>query len=110
MLDKPVVVNKQKSRQNVSAFRSLLTTPASGAVTLPAGARLAFQKATSTLAGVTAATIVAKTTRTIKTPVLAANELLTLDYAERGAVITPGTGFAVLIDVGLGVYKKISQG
>ena len=107
-MDQQVVTAKaRKKRQNISAFRSLLETPAVGSVTLPANARLAFRSVAGAIAGTTAATLTGTSTRTIHSPALAAGEFVTLDYAERDTVVTPASGFDVLIDIGLGKFQKI---
>lgn len=102
-----VIAKTRKERQNVSAFKALLANPAVGAFSLPANARLAFRSVAGAAAGTTAATLVGTSTRTIKTPVLAAGEFMTLDNAERDTVVTPSAGFEVLLDTGLGKFKKI---
>jgi len=105
-----VIAEHRKERQNVTAFAALVASPVTGAVTLPAGARLAFRSVAGATAGTTAATIAASTNRTIKTPALAAGESMTLDYVERAAVVTPAAGFEVLLDIGLGRFTKIGEG
>ena len=97
----------RKKRQNVTAFKALLATPATGSVTLPANARLAFRSVSGAVAGTTAATLVGTSNRTIQTPALAAGEFVTLDYAERDTVVIPSSGFDVLLDIGLGRFQKI---
>ncbi len=105
-----VIAEHRKERQNVTAFAALVASPVTGAITLPAGARLAFRSVAGTSAGATAATIAASTNRTIKTPTLAAGESMMLDYVERAAVVTPAAGFEVLLDIGLGRFAKIGEG
>lgn len=102
-----VIAKNRKERQNRTAFAALIDTPAVGAVTLPAGARLALKSVAGATAGTTAATITGTSNRTIKTPALAAGESMTLDYVERAAVVTPAGGFEVLLDTGLGRFAKI---
>lgn len=102
-----VIAKNRKGRQNRTAFAALIDTPAVGAVTLPAGARLALKSVAGATAGTTAATIAGISNRTIKTPALAAGESMTLDYVERAAVVTPAAGFEVLLDTGLGRFSKI---
>lgn len=75
-----MIAKNRKGRQNRTAFAGLIDTPAVGAVTLPAGARLALKSVASATAGTTAATIAGTSNRTIKTPALAAGESMTLDY------------------------------
>ena len=107
MKQEQVIAKNRKERQNRTAFAALIDTPAVGAVTLPAGARLALKSVAGAIAGTTAATIVGTSNRTIKTPTLAAGESMTLDYVERAAVVTPAAGFEVLLDTGLGRFAKI---
>lgn len=102
-----VIAKNRKGRQNRTAFAALIDAPAVGAVTLPAGARLAFKSVAGATAGTTAATIAGTSNRTIKTPALAAGESMTLDYVEYAAVVTPAAGFEVLLDTGLGRFSKI---
>ena len=102
-----VIAKNRKGRQNRTAFAALIDAPAVGAVTLPAGAKLAFKSVAGATAGTTAATITSARNRTIKTPALAAGESMTLDYVERVAVVTPAAGFEVLLDTGLGRFAKI---
>lgn len=102
-----VIAKNRKERQNRTAFAALIDTPAVGAVTLPAGARLALKSVAGATAGTTAATISGTSNRTIKTPALVAGESMTLDYVERAAVVTPAAGFEVLLDTGLGRFAKI---
>lgn len=105
-----VIAKHRKERQNRTAFDALLASPSTGAITLPASARLALRSTAGALAGATAATITSSANRTIKTPVLAAGESMPLDYVERGAVVTPSSGFEVLLDIGLGRFEKIGEG
>lgn len=102
-----VIAKNRKERQNRTAFAALIDAPAVGAVTLPAGARLALKSVAGATAETTAATIAGTSNRTIKTPVLVAGESMTLDYVERAAVVTPAAGFEVLLDTGLGRFAKI---
>lgn len=105
-----VIAKSRKERQNVSAFAALVASPVTGAITLPAGARLAFRSVAGASAGTTASTIAGTSNRTIKTPALAAGESMTLDHVERAAVVTPAACFEVLIDIGLGRFAKIGEG
>lgn len=101
------ITKNRKARQDVSAFKSLLALPASGSFALPANARLAFRSVAGAVAGSTAATLRSASTRTIKAPALAAGAFTVLDHAERGTVVTAASGFEVLLDTGLGKFKKI---
>jgi len=65
-----VIAKSCKERQNVTAFAALTASPVAGAITLPAGARLAFRSVAGATAGTTAATIAGTSNRTIKTPPL----------------------------------------
>lgn len=102
-----VTSKNRKGRQNRKAFNSLINSPAVGAITLPAGARLALKSVSGATAGTTAATITGVSNRTIKTPLLVAGGSVKLDYVEPRAVVTPASGFEVLLDVGLGRFVKI---
>jgi hypothetical protein len=98
----------RKERQNVSAFAALIETPAVGAVTLPAGARVSFVAVAGAVAGTPLATVTGTTNRTIGSQGLAAGERQALDYLERAVVITPQAGVDVYVDAGLSVWKKIA--
>lgn len=101
---------RQKGRKAVSAFAALIKTPASGAFTMPAGARLSFVATAGAAAGDTLATLVGANTRTIKAKLLAAGARQVFDFAERGVVITPSSGIEVDVDKGLAVWAKIAEG
>lgn len=101
---------RQKRRKAVSAFAALIGTPASGAFTMPAGARLSFVATTGAAAGDTLATIVGATDRTIIAKDLAAGDRQVFDFAELGVVITPSSGIEVDVDTGLAVWAKIAEG
>lgn len=101
---------RQKARKAVSAFAALIATPASGAFTMPAGARLSFVATAGATAGDTLATIAGATTRTIKAKTLAAGARQVFDFAEHGVVITPSSGIEVDVDKGLAVWAKIAEG
>lgn len=101
---------RQKERRAISAFAALIATPASGAFTMPAGAKLSFVATAGAAAGDTLATLVGAATRTIKARTLAAGDRQVLDFAERSVVITPSAGIEVDVDTGLAVWKKIAEG
>lgn len=101
---------RQKERRAVSAFKALIASPASGAFTMPAGAKLSFVATAGATAGDTLATLVGASNRTIKARTLAAGERQVFDFAERGVVITPSVGVEVDVDSGLAVWKKIAEG
>lgn len=102
--------DRRKQRQNVKAFASLIATPATGAFTMPAGARISFVATAGAAAGDTLATFVGTSNRTIKARLLVANGRQILDYAERGVVITPSTNVDVYVDQGLARWAKIAGG
>lgn len=101
---------RQERRRDVSAFRFLIATPAVGAFTMPARARLAFSSTAGSAAGDTLATIVGATTRTIKAKLLAADAKQIFDGADFSVVITPSTGIDVYVDQGLARWAKIAGG
>ncbi|HWV46418.1 MAG TPA: hypothetical protein VN039_10450 [Nitrospira sp.] len=102
---------RRRERQNVAFFKTLLATPATGAFKLPANARLAFQSVAGAAQGTAAATLVGASTRNIACPTaLVAGDYFVFDNAEIGTTITPSAGWNVLLDVGLGVFKKIGAG
>lgn len=105
---KQIIEERRRERQNIAEFRSLVASPAVGAVTMPANARLAFRSTAGAAAGTTAATIAGPSTRTIKTPTLSAGGVTRLECAEVGSVVTPAAGFDVLLDSGLGKLNKIA--
>jgi len=100
----------RKERADATSFKALITTPVTGAFDLPANARVSFMSVAGCSAGTTAATTVGPSSRTIKTPVLAAGGRVVIDRLERGTAITPATGFEVHIDIGLNRWRKIAQG
>lgn len=104
------VAKRRKQRQNISAFKALMATPAVGAVTLPANARLALRSVAGSVEGDPAATIVGASDRTIHAPDLDAGEMLVLDQVARGAVVTPVAGFELMLDTGLSNFVKIGEG
>ena len=97
----------RKERQNISRFTDLIATPAVGATTIPANGRIYLKSVAGCAAGTTAATISGPITRTIKTPLLAAGKSMNGIYVERGRVVTPASGFHVMLETGLGVRRKI---
>ncbi len=101
---------RQKKRKAVSAFAALIASPASGAFTMPAGAKLSFVATAGATAGDTLATITGATNRTIKARTLGIGGRQMFDFAERGVVITPSAGIEVDVDTGLAVWKKIAEG
>lgn len=101
---------RQKVRKAVSTFAALIATPASGAFTMPAGARLSFVATAGATAGDTLATIVGPTNRTIIAKDLGTDGRQVFDFAERGVVITPSTGIDVYVDQGLARWAKIAEG
>lgn len=107
-------LQSRRERMVRSAFRSFIATPATGQVKFPAGAKVALRAVGggggSIAKGTTAATITGPQTRTIKTPEMAAGDLLFVDWVNKGSTVTPQANFELLVHVGLGVYKKISTG
>lgn len=97
-------------RQNVYAFKTLVATPATGAVTFPGAGRVCFRSVAGCSAGVTAATVVAATTKSIKAPALAAGGMTFQMWIEKGAQVTAAVGFEVMLDNGIGKFVKIAQG
>lgn len=106
-----VAKKRRKFRQNVSAYKTLITTPASGLLQLKANAIVYLKSIAGCSAGTTAATIVSGVgTRTIKTPLLAAGRSMKVGWVEKGMKITPVAGFDLLIDTGLSKLKKVGAG
>jgi len=70
---------QRKERQDISAFATLIASPAADSFTMPAGGKLRFVSEAGATAGTTAAVLTGSTTRTIKTPVLAAGGYVTID-------------------------------
>lgn len=101
---------RQEQRRNVSHFAALIATPASGAFTMPANARLSFVSTAGAVTGATLATLVGVATRTIKSKGLIAGGRQVLDYVERAVVITPSAGINVYVDRGLTRWSKIAGG
>lgn len=98
----------RKNRQDVSKFASLIETPASGAVVLPASGRFAFKSISGATAGTDVATVVTSVTRQIKSPVMEEGGLLVMDRLHVGSSITLESDFELFLDTGLGNYKKIA--
>lgn len=101
---------KARARADRKAFSTLVHTPATGAVALPAGARLGFTVGSNIPKGEAVASVKAATERTIVSPGLKAGERMVLDFAERAAVVTPEQGVTLELDIGLGVWAKIGEG
>lgn len=104
------ICDNRRLRQNISAFTSLIATPAVGAFSMPANARLSFVATSGAAAGDTLATLTGSTTRTIGARTLAVGGRQVLDYVERGVVITPSVGIDVYVDKGLLRWAKIAGG
>lgn len=101
---------RQRERKAVSAFAALIAIPATGAFTVPAGARISFASSAGSTEGDTLAELVGSTNRTIKAKTLVASEKQILDFVERGVVITPSSGIDVYVDQGLARWAKIAEG
>lgn len=100
-------VKRQRNRRDVSAFAALIDTPGSGAITMPANARIYLRSVAGASLGDDMATI---GSRTIQSPALDAGESMDGIYVERGQVVTPEVGVECYIDAGLGVRRKIGEG
>lgn len=103
----PVGHKNRKARQDRSAFAVLIASPVSGSFGLPANANLFLKSVAGCVAGTTAAEI---GSRTIKTPLLEAGEMVEVGFVERGVTVAPVLGFDVLIDTGLGRFAKVGGG
>lgn len=104
------ILKDRKQRRNARAYTALITTPGTGAVTLPAGIRIALKSVSGCIAGTTAATLAGTSNHTIKTPLLDVGGKVVVDFVERGTVVTPSVGFDLMIDKGLGRFVKIGEG
>lgn len=100
---------KRKVRQNASAFKVLLATPASGTAVLPASGMFALRPdaVTTQRAGVT---VTGPSSRTISVPALAAGVFHHIGKLERGSSVTVEAGIDLYVDTGLGKYRKIVNG
>lgn len=101
---------QRKDRANRSLFASLLGTPATGSVKLPANGKLGFRPSADLAAGEPLASIAGPTSRTIESAGLEAGEVQILDWVERGSVVTPPAGVDVMLNIGFGKYQKICEG
>jgi hypothetical protein len=108
MLIAPQYGKRQKERRNVSRFAALVASPASGSFQMPAGGKLRFVSTSGSAEGTTAAILTGATERTIKTPLLAAGEYVTLDFVEAGVEVALQDGFTCELDTGLAVWKTIA--
>lgn len=120
--------SRRKARQNVSAFGTLIASPAVGDFAMPAGGRIRFVATAGSVEGDTAATLTGAyrslsededgnvvrseepEPRVIKTPELETGGHVVIDYIERAVNVDPEAGFDVEVDTGLGVWKKIAEG
>lgn len=103
-----IAYQRRKARQNVSAFKALITTPGTGAIAMPANCRLAFKTAAGASAGTAVATISGSgKTRNIQCPVLAAGETIVIDNVEKDFIVTAAAGFDVMLDTGFSNFIKI---
>lgn len=100
----------QKARRNAKTFKGLIAAPASGSLVMPSGSRVALVSASGVAAGVTACTCVGASTRIVKSPLLAANEIFVVDFIEAGVAVTVSSPFNLFVDIGLGEFAKIVNG
>lgn len=101
--------NNRVQRQDFSAFRFLVDTPATGTVVFPANGKVSIKSVAGCIAGTTALVITGPSTRTIKTKALSAGGSMRLDFIERGSSVAISAGFELYVLQGLGVYKLIAQ-
>jgi hypothetical protein len=101
---------KQRKRQDVSAFKAYVASPAAVTITLPASGRFALRSRAGSIAGATAATTVGPSNRTLKVPALVAGAQHVVDHLERATVVTLSAGFDLALDTGLGVFAVIAEG
>lgn len=105
---RPLGYNReQRAKRDRAVFASLIESPQTGAITLPANGRLYVKSIAGNSEGDTAAQI---NDRTIHTPALETNQVMPIGYIERGSVVTPGAGLELLVDMGLGRFTKIAEG
>lgn len=100
----------RKRRQDWAAFASLIKTPASGTVTLPANGHFAFIATADCPSGTSVASLSGASSKSISSPAMVAGQALNLDYAERGTVVTVHANFAMYAKDGLSVPHKICGG
>jgi len=101
---------KRKERAAVSAFASLIASPAADQFTMRASARVRLVSLAGCAAGTTAAVLTGATVRTIQTPLLTAGGSVRLDQIEVDTVVNPSAGFRVDLDCGYGVWRPIATG
>jgi hypothetical protein len=100
----------RKLRQNVSAFRSLIATPAATTVQLPASGMFAVMNPAGASNGATALTVAGGQSHTIKVPALAAGEFRLIGKLERSTEVVMTAGFDLYLDTGLGKLRKVVDG
>lgn len=101
---------ERSDRQDRSKYKTLLATPALTTVTLPANAQFCFKAIGIAADGATVATITGPTNRTIKTKALVAGGFTNTIYLQRASVVTLNSNFDLMLNIGLGKYKKVGRG
>ena len=105
------VITHRKERQDVTEFDAYVQTPAAGSLTLPSSGRFCLVATSAATAGVTALTITNDKTTTIA-PVtnLDIGATIPVDHIPFDSLVTVAAGWDLLLDTGLGNYKKIVGG
>lgn len=102
----PLGFNRERrAKRSRAAFAALIATPGTGALAMPAGARVMMRATTSHTAGDTAATFAGRTIATGAD--IDSGAWVNVGWLERGVTITPATGFDLYIDIGMGWTAKI---
>jgi len=99
-------LRRLREKRNVAAFASMLASPGTGVITMPAGGRLYARSTTPHSDG---STVVSFSGRTIKTSAIGSNSFVNLGWVEKGIEVTPATGFEICLDIGLGRCAKIGS-
>lgn len=104
------VYQNRKLRQNVTQFDAYIAAPATGSLTLPASGRFCLVATSAAAEGTLAVTIVNSATTTISVHAMLVNDSIVIDNIQAFSQVTVQAGFDLLLDTGLGIYKKVIGG
>jgi hypothetical protein len=97
-------------RAEVSAFKEFITTPATGTITMPAGAVIVFKAKALSAAGEAVATIVSKSTVAVKSKGLPLGGYQKYDWIAPKSVVTVNSNFDMYLENNQGTLVKICGG
>lgn len=105
------VYKHRKERQNVTEFEAYIQAPATSSLTLPSSGRFCLVATSEATAGSTALSIVNNDPSTITVVNnLPIGTIINVDHIQADSLVTISTGWDLLLDTGLGNYKKIAGG